>query len=89
MVEVKFWQGGGLPAEGKWWENTIGSLAINLRQELWSEVVSGEGSQRRARVAGTARARDNVCAGEVDAAREVRCLTRASTRHRRKLAAAV
>jgi len=32
---------------------------------------------------------DRVRAGEVDAAREVRRLTRASARHRRKLAAAV
>jgi hypothetical protein len=51
---------------------------------------SGEASPVFSPVAAALRALvDRLRAGEVDAAREVRRLTRASARHRRKLAAAV
>ena len=54
VVEVKFRQGEGLPAVRKWWGIMRGSPAIDLRQELRSEVVGGGSSVYRARAVGRA-----------------------------------
>jgi len=54
-----------------------------------SPVAAAAAAERPSEAAALRALVDRVRAGEVDAAREVRRLTRASARHRRKLAAAV